>query len=356
MSSPKVLSLDVLEVGGRGGVFQHSLAACISLADAGHEVRLHTATDCEIEDTRITYCHCFDWKRDSRLRALRVGFHFVFRTVPHLARQRGDAVWIQGTFKAFLTVMAIFVLRAAGKMVIFSPHNLFSRTGSKAEARFISQAVKISSKTIVYNRADADALRSAGIATKFLPLAMYAPIVPAERLAYWTGELGTKVDSVCSIGQIRPDKNIGLLIDACRETNTRLVVMGPDAGGQAEARAHVVEGSPTVLWYEGYYPLEDMAAVIALVGSVALPYSQASQSAVAELASAYGATVIAYDTGGLRDQADILVSTLEVKDWANAIADRPVNGPSHMQGQSWEPNERLTVNELVTGIEGLFDA
>ena len=349
-------SIDVLEVGGRGGVFQHSLALCLELQKAGHTVTLHTATDCEIRDPLLEYCLCFDWKRNRNLRSVKVALHFLTQTIPHIARRRNDATWVQGTFKPVLTLCAIVAFRLARKRVIFSPHNLFSRRGSRVEAGSILAAVRMSSQVVVYNSADADRLASCQPLPELLPLVMYAPSISAGTLRRWSALFPDPSKYVCALGQMRRDKNIGLLIDACRQAGTGLVVMGPAADGQAEAQSHLREGSPTpVLWLEGYYPLEDMAAVVALIGTVALPYAIASQSAVAELASAYGATVIAYDIGGLSEQADVLVGTLRVDDWADAIRHRPASTQIPME-VGLEPRRPSNARDLVNGFERILSA
>tara|TARA_R100000365_G_C2747730_1_gene77956 strand:+ start:5062 stop:5361 length:300 start_codon:yes stop_codon:yes gene_type:complete len=67
--------------------------------------------------------------------------------------------------------------------------------------------------------------------------------------------------------------------------------------------------------------MDDLAAILYVVGVVALPYSVASQSAVAVLARAYGCTTVAYEVGGLASQADITVPTLDLRDWVTALRD-----------------------------------
>lgn len=96
--------------------------------------------------------------------------------------------------------------------------------------------------------------------------------------------------------------------------------MGPDAGG-ADAILHEHSFSAAdVLWLEGYHDLKDLAAVTAVSDCVALPYSLSSQSAAASLAKAYRTTVLAYSTGGLVEQADELVDSLDVETWSTAIS------------------------------------
>jgi hypothetical protein len=72
-----------------------------------------------------------------------------------------------------------------------------------------------------------------------------------------------------------------------------------------------------------YLDLEELVAMMVAVGCVALPYSVAAQSAVASLAHTYGARVVGHPAGGLRDQLDIVVPTLDLRDWTAAVSGLP---------------------------------
>lgn len=323
--SKSTLEIHMLEVGGRGGVFQHSLAVCIALSEAGHRVTLHTSTDPEIVDDRVTICRCFSWYREStRLRSIRIAAGFLLSTLPHLLSSHG-AVWIQGLFKTPLTLLALILARFCKRRTLFSPHTLFTRHGGRLDQFIINRCLALAGHIVIYNEEDAVTLRSRNLPQTRLPLKMYTPIVRPETIAKWKETLHADQTSVCSVGQIRADKNLVMLVDAAFEANTPMIIIGPDTGSAADVRSRIdLRGGGTVTFMEGYFPLEDLAAVIALTGVVALPYSVASQSAVAVLAQAYGAKVLAYGVGGLTEQADVIVPTLASPDWAAALGQHAI--------------------------------
>ena len=312
-------AVHLIEVGGQGGVFQHTLALAQQLVQEGLPAVIHTADDCEIRAPGIDYCYCFSWQRGRRLRGPRIAVQYVLRTIPHLVRDTKGLLWVQGTFKALLTNIAIIVFKLFRKKVLFSPHNLFSRSGSRLEYGLIWSAIKTSDLVVVYNGSDARRIGDKGVDYLQISLEMFTPVVSRQISERWAARLGTDKFVVASIGQIREDKNIGLLVESCDKAGARLVVMGPDAGGAATVKERFPLSSLDVLWLEGYHDLEDLAAVTALSDCVALSYSISSQSAAASLAKAYGTAVLAHGTGGLDEQADAVVATLAVADWSSSI-------------------------------------
>jgi glycosyltransferase involved in cell wall biosynthesis len=165
---------------------------------------------------------------------------------------------------------------------------------------------------------------------------MYTPVVSSELADYWRNKFAGCDIRVVSIGQIRADKNLPMLVEASKISRVGLLIMGPDAGSLADVERSITRlEAVSVEVLAGYHPIEDLAAVVALSSAVALPYSVASQSGVAALARAYGTPVIGYGTGGLVEQADVVVDSLEAADWAEAISrfaekrfDRRIADPS----------------------------
>ena len=314
--------IEIVEVGGRGGVHQHTVALAGLLAAHGFATPvLHTATDHEELADGVVACTCFTWLRHRRrLRPLGIGLSFLFRTLPHLARRgRGCAVWVQGMFKPSLTLLLLAVLRLRGCATILSPHNLFSRTGSPAEEWLIRQCVRVARHVVVYNAVDRDRLRSRNRAVWQLPLVQCAPPVPRSTLDAWRSRLPPGGEVVSAIGQIRADKNLPLLIEGAARAGVGVVVVGPDTGGLAEARRRADELGVDVRFHPGYHPLEDLGAVLALTGVVVCPYAVASQSGVARLARSYGAVVVATGVGGLGEQADVVIEELTPDAVARAV-------------------------------------
>ncbi|BCW76820.1 glycosyltransferase [Arthrobacter sp. NicSoilB11] len=343
--------VQVLEVGGRGGVYQHSLEVARALAEAGYSVTLHTASDPEIEDERVRLCRCFSWKRKTRFfRGPLIAFGFLFLTVPHILKQSGT-VWVQGTFKPLLTMYALGMLRLSNRRTIFSPHNLFTRYGGATERFYMQRCLRLAHIVVSYNDTDAEILESLQIKVARIPLFMYLPFVSEKTLTAWRKRLQHSSPDICVVGQLRLDKNLPMLVRAASAAGKSLVLMGEDAGALEEVEAEISRlphNTTTVL--EGFFPLEDLAAVVALTGAVALPYSVASQSGVAALAKAYDAKVIAYATGGLKEQADVLVGSLLDSDWEKVLREHALHTP-HRDVRAPKPYSEAQIATLVSLFE-----
>jgi glycosyltransferase involved in cell wall biosynthesis len=320
--APTETPINLVEVGGRGGVFQHALAVAVALASSGRKVVLHTSTDPEIVDARVEYCRCFDWFRGRRLRSVRIGARFVTRTIPHLIRSSGP-IWVQGLFKTPLTFLALLAFRLTGCGAAFSPHNLFSRHGGAVDRLVIRLSLAAAKRIVVYNGKDAEQLSKRRHVFR-VPLLMYSPRVSPEVLDRWRTQFKQRGIVASAVGQIREDKNLEMLVEAAAESHVGVLIMGQDLGALKkvlDTRARLKATTVSVL--SDYYPLEDIAAVVALSSAIALPYSVASQSGVAALARAYGTPILAFAVGGLEEQADVLVTELTPQAWAAALQHLP---------------------------------
>lgn len=316
------MRMDLIEFGGSGGVFHHTVCAADALGRAGATVVVHTATDHEQIEGMFSYCACFSWRRESgRLRPISIAWNFFARTVPHLLRATGRFVWIQGLFKVPLTFVLAVALRLWRKTTVFSPHNFFSRDGSCLQELLIRLICRICTVPVAYNTSDQERMSYLNAMTIRLPLPMYAPPISFAVWQKWAEICSQNSISVCSVGQLRKDKNLGLLVRTCQAANAGLLIIGEDRGAAEDARVAIDPAGSSVLLFEGYYELEDLAAVCALSAYLALPYSVSSQSGAAGLAMSYGTPVIAAGVGGLSEQAAITVSSLDDHAWTDAIRD-----------------------------------
>ncbi|WP_148611810.1 glycosyltransferase [Nocardioides rubriscoriae] len=302
-------------------MFQHTVAVAQALESRGVRARVHTATDHELADVDLDFCRCFDWHRDTaRGRSLRILLGYFGRTVPHLLRTSGRTLWVQGGFKPPLFLALIVAARLTCRRVLFSPHNLFERGGRRLSQRALDLCTQAATCVVVYNGVDAETLRSAGRPCKQVELVMYAPTIDESTMTYWRKMTIERNLRVCAVGQLRPDKNLGMLVRAAEAAGVGLVLAGEDLGVVDSLREQIARSPRSnVLLHTGYLDLPGMAAIVASVGAVALPYSVASQSAVAVMAKSYGATVLASGAGGLAEQADVVVPDLEERSWAAAL-------------------------------------
>lgn len=346
-------SVHIVEVGGRSGVFQHTVAVAELLVSVGTDVLIHTARDHEPLATGQQFCTCFTWLRSARrARSLRIAVAFLFRTLPHLTLHSRRVVWVQGTFKPFLTLVLLLGLRLTGQTTVFSPHNLFSRTAGRIDTWCITRSVRTAEHVVVYNRTDYESLRDRRDRVWLMPLLQLTPPVPAATLRRWRMRLTGGAATVCAIGQIREDKNIPLLLEAAARTGVRVVVVGPDAGGLAAARQRAEEVNANAVFFPGYHALEDLAAVLQLTGVVICPYRVASQSGVARLAASYGAVVVATDVGGLGEQADVVIDDLTPSAVSAAIQTalsrrRP---PLNASVPGWSESEKRLFQGLLQAL------
>lgn len=324
--------IELVEVGGRGGVYQHSVALAQLMATHGATPPLlHTATDHEDLGDRVDRCTCFTWLRHARrLRGPRITLAFLLGTLPHLVRGGRRVVWMQGVFKPALTLLLLAVLRLRGCTTVFSPHNLFSRSAGLGEEWLIGRCVLVAHHVVVYNAVDRARLAARGRSAWLLPLVQVAPPVPPETTEAWRRRLPADRPVVSAVGQIRADKNLPLLLEAAAKAGVSVVVVGPDTGGLTQARACADALDVDAHFYPGYHPLVDLGAVIALTGVVACPYAVASQSGVARLARAYGAVIVASDVGGLREEADVVIEHLTPE----AVAAGLLLGIERLRGRS----------------------
>ena len=116
----------------------------------------------------IEVCPCSWWPRDVRRgprRSAGIAARFVTRTLPHLRRAvpRGSVLHVEGTSAAGpLTTIALASARAAGRRVVYSPHDTFGRR-SALDARVQRLALRIPHALIVHSEADVAVLREAGL-------------------------------------------------------------------------------------------------------------------------------------------------------------------------------------------------
>jgi glycosyltransferase involved in cell wall biosynthesis len=243
-------------------------------------------------------------------------------------------------------------LRITGRTTVFSPHNLFSRSASRLDAWLIAQCARTAQHVVVYNTQDYETLRRSHRSVWLLPLVQVAPSVTLTTLNRWRDRLCEGTPSVAAIGQIRDDKNLPLLLEAATEIGVCVVVAGPDAGALSAAKRRAEELEANVLFFPGYHDLEDLGAVMTLIGVVVCPYGVASQSGVARLAASYGVVVVAADVGGLGQQADVLIEDLTPSALAAAIQTglRLKRPPRDAPASLWSESERDLALTLLEAL------
>jgi glycosyltransferase involved in cell wall biosynthesis len=303
------LAVDLVELDGRGGPYQHTVAVADALQRSGVDVVLHTATDAELVPTQpVKACRCMDWLRDARHgRRTLVAARFLAVTLPHLLRGRG-VLHLQGPFKPALLSVALGAGRLRRRRVVFSPHNTFSRHGTAVDARLLQLCTRLADATIVFSSADARAVAGWGAAPVVSPLLQHLPPIDRARVDTWRAGWDPH-PVVLFAGQVRPDKRLDVVIEASRlwKRAGQLAIVGKDLGDAERCRRLAQRVGADPAWSLGYLGLEDFAAALAAADVVVCPYTRASQSGVLALAAQLGVPSIASDVGGLRELATVVV-------------------------------------------------
>jgi glycosyltransferase involved in cell wall biosynthesis len=306
----------IVEVGGRGGVYQHAVAVADALAGRGVDVTLHTATDAELEPgPGVRVCRCVHWFRGARPRALRpvlIALRYLLGTLPHLARRvgRGHVYHFQGEFKSLLTTAGLILQRSLpDRRVVQSRHNTFSRHGGRIDAFLMRRDIRLCHATIVFTEPDERRVRSWGGRPVRSPLVQHMPgVEPAARERWrerWQGEGPVLLFA----GQVRRDKRLDVLLRAAAELERPAIVavVGEDMGEADAWRAEAQRLGVDVRWSLGYVPLEEFVAAIEEADVIVCPYEIASQSGVLAVARNAGAVTVATDVGGLSELATVTV-------------------------------------------------
>jgi glycosyltransferase involved in cell wall biosynthesis len=302
-------AVDLVELDGRGGPYQHTVAVADALQRSGVNVRLHTATDAELEPTEpVTLCRCMDWLRDTRHgRRTLVAGRFLAVTLPHLLRGRG-VLHLQGPFKPALLAVALGAARLRGRRVVFSPHNTFSRRGGRVDARLVRLCTRLAHASIVFSHADAAAVTSWGATPVESPLLMFVAAVDPARVDAWRADWGAAPVALFA-GQVRPDKRLDVVIEASSRWTQprRLAIVGKDLGDAERCRRLADRLGADPAWSLGYLSLADFTAAVSAADVIVCPYTRASQSGILALAAQLGIPSIASDVGGLRELATAVV-------------------------------------------------
>ena len=335
--------IHIVEAGGRGGVFQHTLAVAEALSASGAAVVLHTATDPELEPPAgFRVCRCVRWHRDNHtpLRRPVIALDWLGRTLPHLVREvgRGEVFHFEGEFKTPLVASTLAAQQALpGRRVVQSLHNTFVRSDSRRDEALLRTGMRLLDAAIVFSEHDAARLERLGVTAVVSPLAQYTPPVEGAAAARWRERWGAGERPVLLFaGQIRPDKRLDLAIEASAmlARDHLLAVVGEDSGDLERCRRLADERRVEVSWTPDYVPLDEFVAALAAADAVLCPYDRASQSGVLAVTRKVGTPSVATAVGGLAELATATVPPGDAAALAAAV-ERVLAAPAEkddMQG------------------------
>ena len=299
----------LIEVGGRGGVFHHTVGVAEALAAAGTAVVLHTADDAELTPAGgVELCSCMRWRRHlpHRRRQLAVVGEFAGHYTPHVAAALapGDIAHLQGAFVPPLLAGLVTAVQIRRRPLVFSPHNTFARYGGRLNTAALRWCARRADATIAFSLADQHAMARWGVAATCVDLAHLIPRPAPAQVDAWRQRLGDRPVALLA-GQIRPDKRPELLVEAVARMGgaVRAAVVGEDRGGAAAVRAAAARTGSDVVLLERYLELSDFVALLTAADVVVCPYQAASVSGPLAMAHVLGVRSVVTDAGGLSELA-----------------------------------------------------
>ncbi|MEU0550731.1 glycosyltransferase [Micromonospora sp. NPDC005979] len=316
----------LIESGGRGGVFNHTVEVAAGLRELGVDAVVHTADDCDAAPTSVTLCRCVTWHRASphrRVRQARTSTRYLLRTLPHLRRliDPQDVVHVQGLFA--LTPELISIARRRRATVVTSPHNTFVRSNAPGGGRALRSALRDADRVLVYSDADRRRLLDRGVANvDRVPLTQWTPPPQPALVDRWRAELNPgSVKLALLPGQVRADKNPELFVRAVAQLpGWRGAVVGEDLGPGRRVDALVEQTGAAVTTAYRYLSVDEFTALVAAADVVVAPYEVASQSGVLAVAARLGVPTAVAPCGGLGELATAVARDTGIEAIAAAIA------------------------------------
>lgn len=305
-------TLNIVEVGGNGGVYQHVLGAAQHGSYAEWDrLILHTSKDAEAypDIPGLEYHLCMRWQRSGPRfwrRTATMGWTLLV-LLPHLVGAswlRREDWEVQGQFGRGLYLLFVLIPRLAKRSTSFAPHNSFSRHGRAWEAPLLRIATSLANTTVVYVSSEAMRFPSAR-AIEQRVLWQYTPGQNKQLSNSWVARLAGHHPLVLFAGQLRKDKNPLLLIEAANALDFPVCMLfaGQDKGAAEEIRQADLDPRHRLILEDRYLELEELVALMQLADVVVCPYQVASQSGVVALASQLRRPVIVSSAGGLSEQS-----------------------------------------------------
>ena len=313
-------TVHLVEPGGRGGIYQHTVALVRCLAGSGVAVELHTAARPESLPVSLAApsrpCSWFFPRlRPRSLRHLAAAAAWLAVGVPSSAARLapGDVVHVQGRFHPVLLLPLLAAAWLRRCRVVLSPHTTFSRRRPRLADRLLPWMARRAHAVVVFSEQDRAQVEAWGGIAVRAPFPCLATEPDPELVAgwrrRWVGDGDERV--VLFAGQLRPDKGLDVALRAAQlwGDGLVLVVVGEDVGVLDEARRLAAELAVPVEWSLGYHPLPSFLAAVAAADVVVCPYRRGGQSGVLGVATALGRPTVATPVGGMEELATVVVAS-----------------------------------------------
>ncbi len=259
--------------------------------------------------------------------------------------------------------------------IVFLCHNVVPHGGGGIFDRNLSRFVlRHGDYFLVHSHQDLGRLQALlpGARGEVIPLPTYQPlaeiaVADGERLRRRLGLEGKRV--LLFFGFVRLYKGLDYLLQALallkeEFPDLHLLVAGefwiPRAHYEAMARDLGI--ADRVTFEDRYVPNEEVGAYFGLADAVVLPYIEATQSAIVQLAFGFGVPVISTDVGGLREAVEdgvtgLLVPPCDPEALAEAVRRFYVEGLGASMRQGIEARrERFSWERVIRSLEGVLEA
>ncbi|SKB57312.1 Glycosyltransferase involved in cell wall bisynthesis [Lachnospiraceae bacterium] len=183
--------------------------------------------------------------------------------------------------------------------VLFTCHNVFPHERFPMDRMLTKMTLKKGDYFILHSEREADEIKT------IIPHPAYRvnmhPTYNAFQMAPVT-DRSSDEKIILFFGFVRPYKGLHVLIPAMAECpDVRLMIVGDFGGHKAEYEAQIKEcgiGDRTEI-HDGYIPDNEVQKYFEQADAVILPYIDATQSGIAQIAFGFRKPVIATEVGGL---------------------------------------------------------
>ena len=318
--------LEIIEPGGFGGVYQHSVALAARVEELFEKVTIHTSKSPEIIiGGAFQICECFNWFRSDKKykRKIRFSLYFIFKTWPHLMwKARNSFVNLQGISIPIMSLIMVIGFRTLRHKVVYTPHNLFARDKGKIAQLILKACIAFSSLIITFSKSDTKYLNDKNI--ECFPAPLFMPKYPLDpgRVNLWEKRIrkNGKI-TLLMAGQLRLDKGLFDLEELMLNMGESyiLAVVGKSTTAEAEVILNRLKKQDNIMVIDEYLDFADFYTLISISDYVLLPYKLASQSGIIELASSLNVPTISYPVGALWERATYITENPNPQSMAKTI-------------------------------------
>lgn len=326
----------------------YDAALCAALAEAGHDVTLHSRAPRPLESDPRAACRVDDrfYRVSERMRRRRsfrrlAGPTKVVEHAIDLAKltfevrhHPPDVVHVQWLVVPFLDRVALARMRRCAPLVL-TLHNTVPMHGnprSRVQTVGWRPALDLAHHLIVHTSRARQAMLDAGFADDRVTVIPHG-VLPSDGGAAPTARAVSEIVEILLFGRLRPYKGADLLLDALaclpaealHRARVRIVGEPLMPVGPLRAQAEALGVASHVEWDLRAVPEREVAAVFERADIIVFPYRDIDASGVLMKALTHGKAIVATTVGGLGDvvvdrESGLLVPSDDVDALSRALA------------------------------------